>query len=242
MSKLRAAFDRGGKPTIDLINLSSDKTYSKPSYLKALQQYINSYFSPVWGTPCKLRFAQQFTPTSWAILLIDTPDIENALGYHYVTSFGLPLSKVFVETSKSIGEDPSITISHELSEMLVDPAINLWANNPDGTLWAYETADAVEATSFKVNGFPMSNFVYPSFFEGFRKPKSSKFDHLDAVTRPFSLARGGYTLVWDHAGIYQEFGSDAKRKSFLKEDRRGHRSEYRQGPKAVLSTEGHPPF
>lgn len=229
----RIAYDQGHAPTIDLINFSSSKIYSTLAFLRVMQKYAN-IFKTVWGTPCTLRLRADFTPLEWAIVFFDDADVENALGYHYVTPYNMPLSKVFVNTSRRAGEDPSITASHELAEMLVDPAINLWASNPDGTLWAWEVCDAVEATSFKIDGFSMSNFQYPAFFEGFRQPESARFDYLGLVSKPFSLLKGGYTLVWDHAGIYREFGSASKRKAFAKEDRRGHRSEYRLGPRGML--------
>jgi len=36
--------------------------------------------------------------------------------------------------------------------------------------YAYEACDPVEALSFPVNGIPMSDFIYPSYFEGFGLP------------------------------------------------------------------------
>jgi len=38
---------------------------------------------------------------------------------------GLPLSKVFVKSTRAVGQKVSVTACHELAEMLVDPAINL---------------------------------------------------------------------------------------------------------------------
>jgi hypothetical protein len=75
---------------------------------------------------------------------------------------------------------------HELVEMLVDPAINLMTTGPDPkVIYAYESADPVEALSFDVESIPMSDFVYPAYFEDFHKPGSLKFDHQDKVNKPF---------------------------------------------------------
>src|SRR2546425_857524 len=61
---------------------------------------------------------------SWWIAVVDNADVANALGYHDLTSAGLPLGKVFVGTALTYGEKPSVTLSHELLEMLGDPFVN----------------------------------------------------------------------------------------------------------------------
>jgi len=63
---------------------------------------------------------------------LDSADVQNALGYHDLTPDGLPLSKVFVQTTVQAGQKVSVTASHELAEMLVDPAINLCSTGPEG--------------------------------------------------------------------------------------------------------------
>ena len=123
----------------------------------------------------------------------------------------------------------SVSASHELVEMLVDPAINMMTTGPDPkTMYAYESADPVEALSFPVKGIPMSDFVYPSYFEVFRKPKSVQFDKMKKVTKTFQILAGGYQIIFKNGKYSQVFGSKAKAKAFAKEDRRGHRSEVRK--------------
>ena len=90
------------------------------------------------------------------------------------------------------------------------------------------TCDPVEAISFPVNNIPMSDFVFPSYFEVFRKPRSVPFDQLGKIGRPFQLLNGGYQIVFNGRQWTEVFGSDAKAKKFAKEDRRGHRSEQRK--------------
>ena len=84
--------------------------------------------------------------------------------------------------------------SHELVEMLVDPAINLLTTGPDPkAAYAYESADPVEDDSLAltVDGFALTDFVFPSDFEMFHKPNSTKFDYQGKVTRPFQILAGG---------------------------------------------------
>jgi hypothetical protein len=80
--------------------------------------------------------------------------------------------------------------------MAIDPLANLWAEN-GGKLYAYEMSDPVEEDTFEVDGVPMSNFVHPSWFEPFKHPAGTKFDHLGKLKKPFSMTKGGYMIVMD---------------------------------------------
>lgn len=226
-----AAFDHGQIPTIACINQASTPLGADlDKLIAALQKFADTCFAPVWGTPCKLIKSAKFIPGAWAIVFLDSADVQGALGYHDLTPDGLPLSKVFVKTTIEGGQKVSVTACHELAEMLVDPAINLCATGPKGLIYAYETADAVEEEEFNLDGIAMSDFVYPSFFESFRKPGSAQFDYLKRVQRPFQILKGGYMPVFQNGKWTQIFGSIQKTKRFANEDRRGHRSQYRQKP------------
>ena len=228
----RAAFGIGGVPTIALVNAAKTGLgYDFTTLVAALQTAVDKYFAPIWGTPALLTTAaspKKVPAGAWPFLFVDTAKVAGALGYHDLTKTGLPVSFVFVKTTLDDGGDVAVTASHELWEVLVDPGIQMWADGPKGELWAYETADAVEETDFVVNNVRISNFVYPSFFELFRKPDSIEFDHLGLVDRPFQLLKGGYTLLRKGSKVTQKFGSAAKEKRFAKEDRKLHRSEARQ--------------
>src|SRR2546426_5519681 len=122
--------------------------------------------------------------------------------------------------------------------MLVDPAINLMTTGPNPKLvYAYESADPVEALSFDVDGIQMSDFIHPAYFEDFHKPGSVRFDHLDKVKKPFQILSGGYQIIFRNGKWSQVFGSEAKKKSFAREDRRDHRSEIRPKKKRLRSEE-----
>jgi len=224
-----AAFDKGQVPNIAICNLATVPLGVDFGELTlALQSFVDTCVVPVWGTPCHLLPAKILIPNTWAIVFLDNADAASALGYHDLTPDGFPLSKVFVKTALQFNEKVSVTASHELVEMLVDPAINLCAQAPNGIMYAYETADACEALSFPINGIPMSDFVYPSWFEGWRTTKSTQFDYLDKITTPFQLLSGGYANVFSRGKWRQIFGSQQKKLLFAKEDRRGHRSQYRK--------------
>jgi hypothetical protein len=220
------AFNQGEKPTIACFNKAKTPLQvDLDELIAAMQVYVDDFVAPVWGTPAKLVRSDDFIPGDWAIVFLDDADAPNALAYHDLTPDGLPQSKVFVRTTLANGDLVSVSASHELVEMLVDPAINLMTTGPDRRLvYAYESADPVEALSFEVNGIPMSNFVYPAYFEDFHEPNSIRFDAMDAVTKPFEILKDGYQITFRNGKWDQIFGSAEKARSFAREDRRGHRS------------------
>jgi hypothetical protein len=124
-------------------------------------------------------------------------------------------------------EKVSVAASHELAEMLVDPGINLWCVGPEDLFYAYEVCDAVEEEEFTVDKIPMCNFVYPAYFDLFRKPKSAQFDHMNKLHRPFQLLPKGYATVLKNGKKKDIQGSPEKKKRFKKERREGHRGERR---------------
>src|SRR5215471_3228153 len=224
------AFNQGGKPTIACFNRATTPLGVDLNVLiNAMQVYVDNYVAPIWGTPARLVHSQSFIPGAWAMVFLDKADAPGALAYHDLTPQGLPLSKVFVRTTIKNGDLVSVSASHELVEMLVDPAINMMTTGPDSrTMYAYETADPVESLSFKVDGVPMTDFVYPAYFEAFRKPSSARFDHLRKVKRPFQVLSGGYQIIFRSGKWSQTYGSKTKARAFRREDRRGHRSVERK--------------
>jgi hypothetical protein len=220
------AFNQGLTPTIACFNKAvTPLGVNLDALITAMQAYVNKHVAPVWGTPAKLTKTTGFVPNTWAVVFLDNADTPGALAYHDLTPAGLPLSKVFVKTTIDNGDLVSVSASHELVEMLVDPAINMMTRGPDpNATYAYEGADPVEAPSFNVNGIPMSDFVYPSYFEIFRKPNSVPFDHLKKVTKPFQVLSGGYQIVFRNGKWSQVFASEAKKKRFGREDRLSKRN------------------
>lgn len=232
------AFNQGDTPTIACFNRATvGLGVDFDALIAAMQVYVDKYVVPVWGTPAKLVKSTGYVKDAWAMVFLDDADQPGALAYHDLTPDGLPQSKVFVKTTLKNRQRVSVSASHELVEMLVDPAINLMTTGPDlKTVYAYESADPVEALNFKVKGIPMSDFVYPSYFENFHKPSSVRFDYLNKVKRPFQILAGGYQIIFKNGKWSQVFGSATKKKSFAREDRRGHRGEQRAAKKLKRAT------
>lgn len=226
----RAAFDRGQAPKIVVFNDATIPLgFEMAKLVSALQAYVNDHIVPIWGTKARIVQSKGFVKGAWAIGIFDNADIANTLGYHDLTPEGLPLGMVFAKTIRESKASLSITISHELAEMLVDPAINLMATGPDvKAVYAYEVADPVQATSFLVNGFKMSNFVYPSYFEAFRLKKTTRFDHLDKIKEPFQILSDGFQIIFKGGKWTNVFGSKKGQRAYLREDHRGYRGIMRR--------------
>jgi hypothetical protein len=224
------AFNQGEVPTIACFNRATVPLgVNLDKLIAAMQTYVDKYVAPVWGTPAKLIKTTGFKKGAWAIVFLDDADQPGALAYHDLTPDGLPESKVFVKTTLADHQLVSVSASHELVEMLVDPATNMMTTGPSPRLmYAYESADPVEELSFAVDGIQMSDFVYPAYFETFHKPGSVRFDYLKKVKKPFQILSGGYQIIFKNGKWSQVYGSQAKKKRFQKEDRRGHRSEQRK--------------
>jgi len=223
------AFNQGAVPTIACLNKATTPLgVDLDALIGAMQAYINNNVAPVWGTPATLVKTTDFQPGAWAMVFLDNADQAGALAYHDLTPDGLPEAKVFVKTTLDNNDLVSVSASHELVEMLVDPAINVMTTGPDRTtVYAYESADPVEALSFDVSGIQLSDFVYPSYFEDFHQPGSVLFDQMNQVEAPFQILAGGYQIILKDGQWSQVFGSKEKAKAFAREDRRQHRSELR---------------
>lgn len=226
-----AAFNQGQIPTIACFNQATTPLgVDLDTLIAAMQEYVVNNVAPVWGTPANLVKTTGFQSGAWAVVFLDNADQADALAYHDLTPDGLPQARVFVKTTLDNNELVSVSASHELVEMLVDPAINMMTTGPDPTtFYAYESADPVEALSFEVNGIPMSDFIYPSYFEDFRQPNSVQFDQMNRVSAPFQVLHGGYQIIFKDGQWSQTFAlkDEAKRRAFAREDRRRHRSEQR---------------
>ena len=220
---------QGGPVMIACINKATvDLGVPFDKLTATLQKCYDETFLPVWGYPVSLYNTTAAKPTDWQFIYFDDADTAGALGYHDLTQDGQPISKVFVKTTLADNQLVSVTACHELFEMVIDPVANLWAEAADGAEYAYEMSDPVEEDTFLVDGIAMSNFVHPTWFEPFKHPPGTKYDHLGLLTKPFSMTKGGYMIIKKRGKVSEVFGSKAKEKRFAREDRLGHRSEFRK--------------
>jgi hypothetical protein len=202
----------------------------------ALQKQVTSHFAPVWKITADLDFIGKnmghecgnitdkcpSARNAWWLVISDNSDEAGMSGYHDVTSEWLPLAKVFAKTAKTYEQEWTVTASHELLEMLVNPGLNLIAYRPTATtkapsmipavenapttftetsarMYAYEVCDPCRGDQYKyeIDGTFVSDFVYPAWFEWFHARGSKQFDYQQRVKEPFEVLEGGTISVFD---------------------------------------------
>ena len=207
----------------------------------ALQKQVTNDFSPVWGTDAELTIvAKGTTPPNgnWWLVLLDDSDQANALGYHDLTTEGLPIGKVFAGSDLKSGTSWTVTASHELLEMLGDPNVNLTVfvqnSNTAGILYAYEVCDACEDDSlaYLIDSILVSDFVYPTWFENFRTEGSTQFDRTNRMQKPFQLLVNGYIGTFNVAtgSGWQQQTAEKRPSNLLHRGGIGTRRERRSTP------------
>src|SRR6266852_3204806 len=158
-------------PVIAITNASTFLSDAQvEAVLPALQQQVSDDFKAYWEQDCTLSFLSKDQPLNagwWQISVTDNPDQAVALGYHELTSQGTPLGKVFAKLDIQSGSSWTVTLSHELLEMLADPWINWCAMGSDSRIYALEVCDAVEADDlgYEINGVLVSDFITPAWYE-----------------------------------------------------------------------------
>lgn len=206
-----------------------------------LQTQVHRDFAAAWGIDADLTFCPKGSKpprNTWWLSILDTSDAAGALGYHDLTSAGLPLGKVFALSDIQDGSSWTNTVSHELLEMLGDPDINLCAlveHGPHaGKLFAYEVCDACEDDRFgyRIGQTLVSDFVLPSWFETFHA-KGAKYDFCGKIKSAFQLLPGGYISVYDikTGSGWKQIDAELARPDYRKRPRLGSRRERRRTPR-----------
>lgn len=193
--------------------------------IRAINRQISEDFEPYWGFGGQLRLegASGKTPRTQLITdmrgdavlyLWDKPNVKDALGYHEQNNAGIPYSFVFTELCKELGESWSVTLSHEVLELIGDPMCNLLVKGPhpedlgkkkQRTVFHwFEMCDAVQSDHYEIDGIGVSNFVLPQYFTVGEQPASRNdfLGLLDAAGKPlpsFGVRPGGYIGFYDPA-------------------------------------------
>ena len=146
---------------------------------------------------------------AYGVAIVPTIDGQPAgvVGYH-VENWGVVAAQPILANAQTLTGDWSVssTLSHEVLEMFIDPACNLWAVNGQGSAYSLEVCDPVEAPTYTVSGVSVSNFVTPSWFDPLA-PTTAQFDKLGQVTAPFTIAAGGYANYVNGGQVKQQWGT-----------------------------------
>lgn len=200
---------------ISIINHASGKITDEElqDAIRAINRQITEDFEPHWslgatlrlegksgGKPQKQDLADMRGDA--VIYLWDTMNVTDALGYHDTNNRGIPFGFVFTELSKKLGENWTVTLSHEALELIGDPEVNLLVQGSHPldlkkyVFHWYEMCDAVQAETYRIDGVEVSNFLLPLYFTG-SEEIGGRNDFLGRTyngktLRSFGVNPGGY--------------------------------------------------
>ena len=221
--------------------LNKSKRYvNNPNLLTQIASAVNiqllQHVAPAWGiNPWQCVFypnENMVPPSAYRLWILDDADQANALGYHDQDPNGVPYGRVFVNpiisnkgTDCSTNNSVSVTISHEVCEIVGDPEVNAWRQMNNGKLTCQELCDAVEGDAYPINvngtNIFVSNFLLPAWFD-MVPVKESKFDYLGKLKAPFTMTKGGYMIIMAGGRVTNIFGSKLAEKKFLKNAGKKH--------------------
>ena len=203
---------------ISIVNHSKVPDADVQQVIRAINLQIEHDFEPYWSFGARLRLEgkagalpqkQELADMRGdaVIYLWDKVDVEGALGYHDANNTGIPYGFVFPALSKELGEEWSVTLSHEALELLGDSQANLLVQGPHPSTpgravfhW-FEMCDAVQAESYEIDGVKVSNFVLPLYFtEGEQAPGRNDFlgrAYKGKTLASFGVNPGGYIGFFD---------------------------------------------
>jgi hypothetical protein len=104
--------------------------------IRAINRQIAEDFEPYWSFGATLRLdgrsgkqpdKQNLVDMRGdaVIYMWDEVDADDALGYHDRNFSGIPYGFVFTELSRKVGENWTVTLSHEALELIADPEANI---------------------------------------------------------------------------------------------------------------------
>ncbi len=179
----------------------------------AVDHQMSRDVEPAWGLPRTPVVFAAFDPPagSRVIVMVDTADDPQALGYHTEVA-AVESGVVGCKPELDQGAHPltgpysvSSILSHEVLEMAVDGHCNLWADTGKGYLVAYEVGDPVQSDHYDIDGVTVSNFVLPAWFDP-ETARGTTVDHLGKLRAPFVLSKGGYWVQLREGKATQKFG------------------------------------
>ncbi len=210
-------------PSISVINFSPVNDQDAQEAIRAVNRQVTEDFASVWGSAHTLRLhAPSFDPAhpdslaeesirgEGVIYLVDEATLPGALGYHDLNTRAVPVGFVFVTDPN----DWTVTLSHEVLELIMDPTVNIFVPGPDPrnpsniVLHTYEVCDAVERSSYEIDRVRVSNFLTKSYFT-IGEETGTRNDFLgvgvlsfgvtpDSHIAFFDLSAGTFVTVFGH--------------------------------------------
>lgn len=218
---------------ISIANLSTIADDALAAALAAINLQVSRDFAPEWRAGGTL-VAQRMAIAQGAKVAIDAPreaviyigtesqdptaGAAALYGYHAQNHAHLPFGFVYLDVCAAYHEAWSVTLSHEVLELLADPTAILTVPAPSPVPPAaagaaapqvhydLEVCDAVQGDTYQIAGVAVSNFVTRAYF-GLPDGTLPATNFLKLPLAPFGVRPGGYAQYEDGAGAHQIDGA-----------------------------------
>ena len=172
----------------------------------ALSVQVSRDFAPIWQIPAvisALPDPDSVPPGVWPVFLVDETGYDGALGLH-LTDHNQPYALA------QMGKTWSLTVAHEVLEMLVDPSGNKLQSSTaiqvvKGKItdipgkkvdYLVEVADPSEdaENAYFIDDVLVCDFYTPNFFDG-THAGGVRYSFTGKITRPRQILKNGY-ISW----------------------------------------------
>jgi hypothetical protein len=188
--------------------------------IRAINQQIEYDFTPYWSMTALARLEGTLLEEPRAnaaaavmrgdaiVYLSSSKESSNPEGFHDRNYRGIPYGVVYTEISEKMGDPWSVTLSHEVLELIADPQANNYVQGPKPNdarkkvfFW-FEMCDAVSSQTYEINGIAMQNFLLPAYFEP--PVPGARTNFLGTDLKPFGIAPKSYVGFYNPETREQE--------------------------------------
>lgn len=195
---------------LTIVNVTSSiKSPPFQDVVRALRRQVSEDFAPIWSTTAILRGVThklgqaKIDGIHDAIIYLGDSSqdpnggVADAYGYHSANYDDIPFGFVYLDVCEKYGEEWSSTLSHEVLELLADPAATLTVSGPNPkkqsphtVQYDLEVCDPTQGDSYTIDDVKVSNFVTPAYFG--KSGGAPETNFLKLQLKPFGVRPGGY--------------------------------------------------
>jgi len=217
-----------------VVNRSSIKTVEIRFAVRAIASQVRTDLAPLWGlAEPRIVLAESFPDdprgavapqgiggrhADPVVFVVDSDESVD-LGAHRATSRGTPWGIVDIGESRldSFDTDWTVTLSHEILEIIVNPYMNRFSVGPANEddpfpLYPVEVCDPGDGF-YSGDGVEVSNFVTPAWFGGIGEG-AFPVDFTGQCKGPWDITHNGFAVYFDRsmqARSMMESGASAVR-------------------------------
>lgn len=205
-------------PLVGLIDETITANYDElVKIASVIQIQVHKHLKPYWNVTAVVkayRSSNEAPAGTWLVKIRDSVKGDGLnepklLGVHQIDAKGVPFAIV------KKWDNYTITLSHEIMEMLVNPKLNYFIKSTyNGKVVYYlnEVAGATQSNDFAyvINGIRVSDFYTKNYYDLVWLP-NTKYSFTGAILRPKDILSGGYSSFLDDLGNwFQVFGLNGR--------------------------------